>query len=319
MASDERTHPQDGGRPQAGQSGRLCLDPPDFTWERARSWLSGLPGGRGLNIGYEAVDRHAAGERADMVALRCLDRSGAVQDITYAELQRRTSRFANALRRARHRPRRPRVLPAQPHRDLYVTALGALRNTERVRAAVLRVRARTDPRAPGPWRRQGAGDHPGAVPAQGGTDPRRPAGAASRPDRRRRNRAGAHRVVHVRTGLQPRTRSRSPPTDPEDLALLHFTSGTTGKPKGAVHVHEAVVAHHATARYALDLHPDDVFWCTADPGWVTGTSYGIIAPLAHGVTIVVDEADFDAERWYDMLAAPAGQRLVHGTDRASGC
>ena len=58
------------------------------------------------------------------------------------------------------------------------------------------------------------------------------------------------------------------------MALLHFTSGTTGKPKGAVHVHEAVVAHHATARLALDLHPDDVFWCTADPGWVTGTSYG---------------------------------------------
>ena len=66
------------------------------------------------------------------------------------------------------------------------------------------------------------------------------------------------------------------------MALLHFTSGTTGKPKGAVHVHEAVVAHHATAAFALDLRPDDVFWCTADPGWVTGTSYGIIAPLTHG-------------------------------------
>ena len=89
-----------------------------------------------------------------------------------------------------------------------------------------------------------------------------------------------------------------PPTDPEQLALLHFTSGTTGTPKGAMHVHEAVVAHHATGALALDLHPGDVFWCTADPGWVTGTSYGIIAPLTHGVTVLVDEADFDAERWY---------------------
>ncbi len=88
------------------------------------------------------------------------------------------------------------------------------------------------------------------------------------------------------------------PTDPEDMALLHFTSGTTGKPKGAVHVHEAVVAHHATGKYALDFHPDDVFWCTADPGWVTGTSYGIVSPLTHGITSVVDEGDFDAERWY---------------------
>jgi acetyl-CoA synthetase len=92
-----------------------------------------------------------------------------------------------------------------------------------------------------------------------------------------------------------------PPTAPEDMALLHFTSGTTGKPKGAVHVHEAIVAHHATGRLALDLHPDDVFWCTADPGWVTGTSYGIIAPLSNGVTVIVDEEEFDAERWYRVL------------------
>ena len=89
------------------------------------------------------------------------------------------------------------------------------------------------------------------------------------------------------------------------MALLHFTSGTTGTPKGAVHVHEAVVSHHATGRIALDLHPDDVFWCTADPGWVTGTSYGIIAPLVHGVTSIVDEGDFDAERWYATLEAEA--------------
>jgi acetyl-CoA synthetase len=92
-----------------------------------------------------------------------------------------------------------------------------------------------------------------------------------------------------------------PATDPEDPALLHFTSGTTGTPKGAVHVHGAVVAHHTTGRLALDLHPEDVYWCTADPGWVTGTSYGIVAPLTHGVTSVVDEGDFDADRWYGIL------------------
>ena len=110
-----------------------------------------------------------------------------------------------------------------------------------------------------------------------------------------------------------------PPTAPEDMALLHFTSGTTGKPKGAVHAHQAVLAHHVTGKYALDLHPDDIFWCTADPGWVTGTSYGIIAPLTHGVTSIIDEADFDAERWYRIIqeqkvtvwyTAPTAMRML---------
>jgi acetyl-CoA synthetase len=94
-----------------------------------------------------------------------------------------------------------------------------------------------------------------------------------------------------------------PPTDPEDIALLHFTSGTTGMPKGALHAHNAALTHYMTGKYVMDFHPEDVFWCTADPGWVTGTSYGIIAPLLHGITNIVDEADFDAMRWCEILAS----------------
>jgi acetyl-CoA synthetase len=89
-------------------------------------------------------------------------------------------------------------------------------------------------------------------------------------------------------------------TSPSDIAVIHFTSGTTGKPKGAAHAHEAVIAHHVTGQ-ALDFRAGDIFWCTADPGWVTGTSYGIISPLSNGISMIVDEAEFELERWYDLL------------------
>ena len=91
-------------------------------------------------------------------------------------------------------------------------------------------------------------------------------------------------------------------TAAEDPALLHFTSGTTGQPKGVLLVHAAVVAQHVSARLALDLQPDDRYWCTADPGWVTGMAYGVIAPLVAGVTSIVDQEEFDPERWYRLLA-----------------
>ncbi len=91
-------------------------------------------------------------------------------------------------------------------------------------------------------------------------------------------------------------------TGPETPSVLHYTSGTTGKPKGALHVHGSLPAQYLTSKWVLDLQPDDIYWCNADPGWVTGTSYGIIGPWANGITQVVLDAGFGAERWYDFLA-----------------
>ncbi|MDO9181085.1 MAG: acetate--CoA ligase [Bacteriovorax sp.] len=108
-------------------------------------------------------------------------------------------------------------------------------------------------------------------------------------------------------------------TSADDLALLHFTSGTTGNPKGAMHVHSSVVYHQLSGKWALNFKKDDIFWCTADPGWVTGTSYGIISPLCNGVTLIIDEAEFNAKRWYEILekfkvtswySAPTAMRML---------
>ena len=86
-----------------------------------------------------------------------------------------------------------------------------------------------------------------------------------------------------------------------DYSIMHYTSGTTGKPKGAVHRHQAVVQQMATGKWALDFHEDDIYWCTADPGWVTGTSYGMMAPWTNGLTQLIYEGGFSASRWYEQI------------------
>lgn len=272
-----------------------------FSWEAAeRTELSGLPGGAGLNIAHEAVDRHARGASAGRVAIHWLGRERADVMLTCAGLARLTNRFANVLSTLGVGPGDTVFGLTGRIPELYVAALGTLKaravfsplfsafGPEPVRARLSIGRAKVLVTTPSLYARKVApvrdslphlqhvllvgrdADHPGT------------------------------RALDPLLAAAPDTWT-IPPTDPEDLALLHFTSGTTGLPKGALHVHRAVLQHHVTGKLALDLRPGDVFWCTADPGWVTGTSYGIIAPLSNGVTMLVDEADFDAERWYGIL------------------
>ncbi len=265
--------------------------------------LDGLPGGRGLNIAHEAVDRHAAGPLRDRVAIRWLGKDGAEQDITYAQLRELTNRFANVLRSlgVEQGDRVYALMGRVP--ELYVAALGTLKNRgvfcplfsafgpEPIRARMSIGQAKVLITTPLLYQRKVAAirdqlrDLQHVLLVGDGGDAAAIAGTLDY----------ATLMASVSADFQIE------PTDPEDPALLHFTSGTTGTPKGALHVHQAVVAHHITGKLALDLHPDDVYWCTADPGWVTGTSYGIIAPLTNGVTMIVDEADFDPARWYGIL------------------
>jgi acetyl-CoA synthetase len=91
------------------------------------------------------------------------------------------------------------------------------------------------------------------------------------------------------------------PAKAETPSVLHYTSGTTGQPKGAMHVHYSLISQYISAKYVLDLKEDDIYWCTADPGWVTGTSYGIIGAWANGVTQCVLDSGFKTESWYRFI------------------
>lgn len=91
------------------------------------------------------------------------------------------------------------------------------------------------------------------------------------------------------------------PTFRESPSVLHYTSGTTGQPKGVKHVHGSLISQYLTTKWVLDLQENDIYWCTADPGWVTGTSYGIIGPFSNGVTQCVLDAGFSADNWYRFI------------------
>jgi len=271
-----------------------------FSWDDARALLDGFPGGK-LNIAHEAVDRHVLAGRGSRLALRWIGRDDRIRDFTYADLRAETGRFANLLARngIGKGDRVFSLLGRVP--ELYAAALGTLKNgsvfsplfsafgPEPIKArmtiggasALVTTEAFYRKKIE-PWRSELPGLRLVLLTE---CSAERPAGTVD---------------LAAAMAEQPATFD-TVHTAPDEMALLHFTSGTTGKPKGAVHVHEAVVAHTLTGRLALDFHEGDVFWCTADPGWVTGTSYGIISPLTNGITMLVDQAEFDAERWYRIL------------------
>jgi acetyl-CoA synthetase len=266
-------------------------------WAEARRLIDGWRGG--INIAHEALDRHVAGGHGEQVAIRWLPKTGPCQDFTYAHMADMAARFASVL--AAHGLGKGDSVFALMGRvpDLYATALGTLKaglvftplfsafGPEPIRtrmeigsATVLVTTAALYKRKIAAWRAEiptlrlvlilGEDAPEGCValgPAMRDADPRFETAA----------------------------------TAPEDPALIHFTSGTTGRPKGAVHVHDAVIYHAFSGREALRLTPGTIYWCTADPGWVTGTSYGIISPLVNRVTMLVDEAEFDLDRWYGTI------------------
>ncbi len=277
-----------------------------FAWQAVREELLGDQPEPGVNIARLAVDRHAGTARAGRQALRFVGADGGSHALSYDALRRATNRFANALCALGLVPGDRVFVLVGRCEALYVAVLGALKAgcvvtplfsafgpepiATRMRIAQPKVLVTTTSL----YRRK--------VQAQRAAldslaslrhviafddDP----SVAAPPDT-----LDYAMLLAAASDAAPAVITRA-----EDPSLLHFTSGTTGTPKGALHVHDAVLMHYATGRWALDLHDEDIFWCTADPGWVTGTSYGIVAPLLHGVTSIVDEGEFDAERWLRTL------------------
>jgi acetyl-CoA synthetase len=276
----------------------------DFDWSRERARLTGAATDA-INIGVEALDRQVQRGLGGRLAVCFLGRDGAREDYSYAALLGAANRCANALSQlgVQRGERVFSLLGRGP--PLHTVALGTLRaglvfcplfsafGPEPVRTRLqlggARVLVTTDvlyERKVAPIR--------ASLPELKHVLIVRSSGAAA---------ALPRDTLDFGALLAGAAATFTPvATSAEDPALLHFTSGTTGQPKGVLLVHAAVVAQHVSARLALDLKAEDRYWCTADPGWVTGMAYGVIAPLVAGVTSIVDQEEFDPERWYRLLA-----------------
>jgi acetyl-CoA synthetase len=273
----------------------------EMTWEQIRSELDGTPGG-GLNKAYECLDRHLKTGRRNKVAMLWEGKNGEQETYTFEEMVRGANKAANGLR-ALGVEKGDRVfvfLERIP--ECYFTVFGTLKlgaitgplfsafGPDAVKDRLEDSAARVLVTSPELWARikHIRADLPALeqvvlVARRQAAEPEE--GVLFWED-----------VVANQSG-----EFETLDTDPEDWSVMHYTSGTTGKPKGAAHVHNAVLGHYATGKYVMDFHEDDVYWCTADPGWVTGTSYGMFAPWSNGVTSLIYEGGFSANSWYGLI------------------
>lgn len=263
------------------------------------------------NITASVLTRHVRSGAGERVALRWRPRSGPTVTFTYADLDRAVSRFASGLLREGVLEGQTVAVLAGRIPELVVAVLGSLRagavNTvlfssfgpEPVLRRLQKGSARVLVTTPRLYRDKVASFR-SQVPTLETVlvvdGPGRLAALAARNEPPEGTQDFGAWLAKGNPSFPDME------VEGEDPSLLHFTSGTTGEPKGVVHVHDAIVAHLHTGRRVLGLEAGTRYWCTADPGWVTGISYGIMAPLACGATLFMDEEEFEAQRWWENLA-----------------
>ena len=289
----------------------------NFDWKEVEKNFSWYETGR-VNIAYEAIDRHALGEKGDKIALHYRD-ADRNEQYTFKELMERTNQAGNVLKNAANVVKGDRVFVFMPRSpELYFVVLGALKLGaivgplfEAFMEGAVRDRledsgAKVIVTTPQLLNRIPVSELPLLEKVVVVGD----------------NVTEDGKFVDFKTRLAEASNELEIEwVDREDGSLLHYTSGSTGKPKGVLHVHNAMIQQYQTAKWVLDLKEDDVYWCTADPGWVTGTSYGIFGPWLNGVTNVIVGGRFKPETWYQTLedlkvtvwySAPTAFRMLMG-------
>ena len=274
----------------------------EFIWEDVRRELEGLENG-GLNIAHEIVDRHIKTPLKNKTALFWEGKDRENEKYTFYDLYKFTNRFANVLKGLGVK-KGDRVFTFMDRiPELYICLIGALK----AGAVIGPLFSAFGPDAVKDRLKDSGAKVLVTIPRLVKTVHEI---LGELPDLERIiivNKKKSHYDPQDREVRYEELMDKTSEefeivrTRDEDYAIMHYTSGTTGKPKGAAHVHQAVLGHYATAKYVLDLHPDDIYWCTADPGWVTGTSYGIFGPWSNGISQVVYEGGFGASHWYSVI------------------
>lgn len=268
----------------------------NFDWEDVRKTFSWHKTGK-VNLAYEAIDYHAENGKGEQVALYYSD-ARRDESYTFAEMKTFSNKAANVLKEANVK-KGDRVFIFMPRTpELYFTLLGAMKIGaivgplfEAFMEGAVRDRledsgAKVLITTPTLLERVPFDDLPDLETVLVADETYEDNGPFLQLNKRLQAAPSDVAIEWV---------------DREDGLILHYTSGSTGKPKGVLHVHEAMVQHYHTAKVVLDLQPDDIYWCTADPGWVTGTSYGIFAPWLAGVTNVVRGGRFSPTDWYETI------------------